>query len=278
VRPLKPGEVLEMLSGPRKETFEPSLWARGKLATEDAATGWIHIRDKEGIVYAEPDSKLYTCTAAIAMTDELDIKKCDVLKKLAVGDTITVEEGPIEVKESGVTRLKGKTTNDEKVGWITVKGSAGTVYAQPSKKHFTVVKELELRKTMSLGSETVRLLAEGDAIQILEGPKEEVYEPIKRVRVKASSDGAIGWVTIGATSVKRWYGVYRCSAAQPLHSACKVEGADALRDIAIGEQLEFHDGPVNEAGELRVKVKAKKDGSMGWATLIDGDGKRMLTC
>lgn len=277
VRFVKPGEMLEMLSGPRKETFEPSLWARGKVMSEDA-TGWFNIRDKEGNICAETDSKLYTCSAAIAMTDELDIKKCEVLKKLTVGELITVEEGPVEVKESGVTRLKGKTSEDDKVGWITVKGSAGTVYIQPSTKHYTIAKGVTLRKKMDSGSDSVRELTEGEVVKILEGPKEEAYEPVQRVEVKASSDGAIGWVTAGPASAKRWTGIYKCSTVEPLHSASTEEGSEVLRDLAAGELLELQDGPVQEGSELRVKVKAKKDKLVGWATLIDGSGKRMLTC
>jgi hypothetical protein len=277
VRLLKPGEILEMLSGPKKEAFEPSIWARAKLMSGDA-TGWFNISDKESNVYAETNSSLYTCSAAIAMTDELDIKKCEVLKKLAKGEVIIVEEGPVEVPESGVTRLKGKTSGDDKVGWITVKGSAGTVYVQPSTKHYTIVKEVALRKAMDSSSELVRELAEGDVMEILEGPKEEAYEPVQRVEIKASSDGATGWVTVGQASAKRWTGMYKCSTPEPLHSASKVEGAEVVRDLAAGELLEHQDGPVEQDSELRVKVKAKKDGVIGWATLIDGSGKRMLLC
>eukprot|EP00930_Biecheleria_cincta_P057710 TRINITY_DN4359_c0_g3_i1.p1 TRINITY_DN4359_c0_g3~~TRINITY_DN4359_c0_g3_i1.p1 ORF type:complete len:1928 (+),score=567.13 TRINITY_DN4359_c0_g3_i1:69-5852(+) len=276
VRLLKPGEILEMLSGPQKEAFEPSIWARGKVTSGDA-TGWFNIRARDSTVYAETDSKLYTCSATIALTDELDIKKCEVLKKLAIGDVIIVEEGPVEVPESGVTRLKGRTSGDDKVGWITVKGSAGTVYVEPSKKHYTIVKGVTLRKAMDSSSESVKELAVGDVMKILEGPKEETFEPVRRVEVKASSDGATGWVTVGPASVTRWTGMYKCSTPEPLHSACKEEGAEVLRDLTAGELLEHQEGPVEEGSELRVKVKAKKDGVIGWATLIDGKGKRILT-
>lgn len=72
--------------------------------------------------------------------------------------------------------------------------------------------------------------------------------------------------------------MYKCSTPKPLHSASKVEGAEVVRDLVAGELLEHQDGPVEEDSELRVKVKAKKDGVIGWATLIDGSGKRMLIC
>jgi len=276
VRSLKPLEVLEMMAGPKKETFEPAQKARGK-ALSDSATGWFTIRDKEGNVFAEAEGKFYTCTAAVAMTDNLDIKDCNVVKKLAVGELFAVEEGPTVEEGSGVTRVKGKSCEDEKVGWITVKGNAGTVYATASTKHYAVVKEVALQKTNAASSEQVRQLAEGEVVQVMEGPKSEVIQPVMRVQVKASSDGAVGWVTTGASIVKRWNGMLKASTATPLHSACQAEGAEVLRELAAGEMLEVQEGPVKEADEMRVKVKAKKDNLIGWATAIDSNNKRTLT-
>eukprot|EP00930_Biecheleria_cincta_P057709 TRINITY_DN4359_c0_g2_i1.p1 TRINITY_DN4359_c0_g2~~TRINITY_DN4359_c0_g2_i1.p1 ORF type:complete len:2005 (+),score=603.41 TRINITY_DN4359_c0_g2_i1:55-6069(+) len=276
VRSLKPGEVLEMLAGPQKETFEPSLKAKGK-ALSDSAVGWFDIRDKEGTIFAEAEGKFYTCTSSVAMTDNLDIKDCNVVKKLAVGELFAVEEGPVDEPGSGVSRVKGKSCEDDKVGWITIKGNAGTVYAKASVKHYAVVKEIPLRKEKTADAETVRQLVEGEVLNVLEGPKSETHQPVMRVKVKASSDGAIGWVSTGASIVKRWNGNYKCSAATPLQSACKADGAELLRELAASEVLELQDGPVAEGDEMRIKVKAKKDGLIGWATLIDSTGKRLFS-
>ena len=38
-----------------------------------------------------------------------------MVKKLQVGELFAVEEGPVKQEESGVTRVKGKTLQDEKV-------------------------------------------------------------------------------------------------------------------------------------------------------------------
>ena len=60
-----------------------------------------------------------------------------------------------------------------------------------------------------------------------------------RVQVKARTDGAAGWVTISPTAVKRWTGIYKCAAALPLQSSCKVEGAEELRSLTVREMLEI---------------------------------------
>ncbi len=72
VRKLKPGEVLELLKGPVKETFEPGLRASAK-ALDDDVKGGFNIRDKD-TVYAEPAGKMWTVSAAAAVKDNEDIK------------------------------------------------------------------------------------------------------------------------------------------------------------------------------------------------------------
>jgi len=201
VRMLPSGEVLEMLEGPKKETFPPGLRAKCQ-ALSDKATGWFSIRDKQGNTFAD-ENKYYTCVSSVAITDNFDIKDCKVVKKLSVGDLFVVEEGPVVQEESGVTRVKAKTMEDNQEGWVTVKGNAGTSYAAASKAHYAIVKEVKLQKTMASSSEEVRVLSPGEAVKVIEGPKEEVHQAAMRVKVKATSDGSVGWVTVLPSSVKR---------------------------------------------------------------------------
>lgn len=84
-----------------------------------------------------------------------------------------------------------------------------------------------------------------------------------------ASDGATGWVTATPTGAKKWSGSFRSQAAQTLQSTCKVDGAEAVREVAMGETFELVQGPVDEDGVMRMKGKAKKDGATGWLTIID---------
>ena len=106
------------------------------------------------------------------MTDNFDIKDGNVVKKLALGELFAVEEGPVVEEGSGVTRVKGKSCADEKVGWITIKGNAGTVYATASMKHCAVVKGVPLLKSAMAGSE--QELAESEVLHVLANlPKQQ---------------------------------------------------------------------------------------------------------
>eukprot|EP00933_Yihiella_yeosuensis_P078904 TRINITY_DN9088_c1_g1_i3.p1 TRINITY_DN9088_c1_g1~~TRINITY_DN9088_c1_g1_i3.p1 ORF type:complete len:1246 (+),score=343.19 TRINITY_DN9088_c1_g1_i3:498-3740(+) len=279
VRSLKFGEVLEVIEGPRKQHFGSGLRGRGK-AESDGATGWFTIRDRSGKTAAESSSKIWTCSQSVAMTDELDIKASKVLKKLVAGDILTVEEGPVDEPVNGISRIRGRTS-DDKTGWVTVKGNAGTVFAKPSDTHFVVSKEQPLQKAMSSNSvEAVRKLEVGETILLLEGPKEESFKEETLLKVKANSDGAVGWVSLqgAGASVKPWSGDYKCLVATPLQSQCKAEDAVEVRQVAVQEVLELLDGPVKEGDELRMRARAKKDGVTGWISIIDASGKRRLAC
>lgn len=275
VKMLKTGEVLEMLEGPKKETFPPGLRAKGKAMGEDGTAGWFSIRDRQGTVFAEAEGKFYTCVATVAMTDNFDVKDCQVVKKLVVGELFAVEEGPKVQEEAGLTRVKGKTLADDKVGWVTIKGNAGTTYASASKTHYAIVKEVKLQKAMAGNSEVLRTLQPGEAVQVTE-TKEEATQPSVRVKVKAM-DGTSGWITVLSGQVRKWTGIYKCVAATKMQSSCKAEGAEVVREIAVHEGLELLDGPVEEAGDLRMRAKAKKDNAEGWVTIRDASGKRLMS-
>mmetsp|Transcript_122056 Transcript_122056/g.390344 ORF Transcript_122056/g.390344 Transcript_122056/m.390344 type:complete len:607 (-) Transcript_122056:90-1910(-) len=277
VRGLKADEVLELVEGPRKETYEPGLRVKGK-AILDGAIGWFTARDKMGTVFAEADSKYYSCTSSVAMTDNMDIKDCKVVRKLAVGELFTVEEGPIKVEDAGITRVKGKSVKDDAIGWITLKGNAGTVYAEASSKHFCILQDVPMTKLFPSAApgEEVRVLAKGEAMQVLEGPKQETYLAETRVKCKAASDGAAGWITLKKDNTKPWTPYYKCKAAAPMHDAAAAEGATVVREIEVGEAFELVEGPLAQGEELRMKGRAEKDGKVGWVTIKDKEGKRFF--
>merc|ERR1712039_8777 len=93
--------------------------------------------------------------------------------KLLQGEIFLLSEEPVEDTESGITRAKGKALKDDKEGWITLKGNAGTPYAQASTKHYTITDETSFQKAFSSDSEIVRPLEVGEAMLLLDDPKED---------------------------------------------------------------------------------------------------------
>lgn len=68
----------------------------------------------------------YTIATPVVMTDAPDIKNCNKIRKLNQGEIFTTLEEPEVHKASGFTRLHGKAVRDDKEGWITLIGIAGT--------------------------------------------------------------------------------------------------------------------------------------------------------
>lgn len=145
VRQAKAGEIFEVLEGPRKIESRPVLRAKGK-ALKDGAVGFFDVRDGLGVERAAV-ADFHACVAQVAMTDDLDMKKGKVVRKLAVGEVFSILEGPVESGDSGsMLRVRGRALKDGQEGWITPRGNAGSVYTQESTKHYRMSKETPLEK------------------------------------------------------------------------------------------------------------------------------------
>merc|ERR1712232_1095056 len=130
-------------------------------------------------------------------------------------------------------------------------------------------------KKYSPEGDVVRKVEVGEAFQVLEGPKEEKAPPEFRVKVRATGDGAEGWVS--KSCVKTWSPDYKVWHSTPLQDTRGVtEPTKIIRELEKGEHLEYLEGPFEEGQELRIKCKAKKDGVIGWGTLKDEKGVRRL--
>merc|ERR1712187_288504 len=279
LRTLKDHEIVELIEGPKKEEFPDIKRAKVKVS-KDNAIGWVTLVDRLGTTYAETNKKLYVCNQSIALTDSQDIVKCKVVRKLAVGEFFEISGDVVVDGDSGVSRVEGKALKDDKTGWITTKGNAGTMYAEPTTKYFTVKSEVNLEKRMqTAGAEAIRKLEVGETRQVLEAPKVEKVPHDMRVKVRCLSDKQVGWVQLKG-ALKNWTGIYKCMSKVNLEETqAGGEGATVVKELLPGESLEHIEGP-HEVGEeaktLRLKCKSMKDGSVGWVTLKDAAGKKYI--
>jgi chromosome segregation ATPase len=276
IRTLKAEEIVEILEGPCTETLQPAKRVKVK-ASSDGKIGYVTITDQHGEEFVEKDSKVYTCTATCAITDVFDITTCKVIKKMAVNDVFTITEGPVSEESSGVSRVKGKSNKDDTEGWVTVTGNAGTVFAKLNDKLMTVKKEVALLQKFGTDSPTVRMLAADESLEVLEPAKEEKVQPVERIKIRAASDGAVGWVTTkgAGTYLRKWTPTYKVLKNTSL---CTTKGLieSVVREIANGEILQHTEGPVEVDGSMWVRGKMKKDGASGWALMKDEKGAKCL--
>ena len=181
---------------------------------------------------------------------------------------------------TGVFRVRGQSTKDNMTGWVTIKGNAGTVYAEENKQVYTVLRSVAFQRKFQSDSEAVRALAKDEAVELIEGPKEERSDALVRVKGRAVSDGAIGWVTMKDRFLRPWSQYYRCTNATVINDALAVKNAVTIRKLEVGETVEVIEGPILESSldVMRVRARADLDGVVGWVTLKGNQGTPFLVC
>lgn len=254
---LKLGEVVELLQGPDR-TSSNIKRARCK-ALSDQASGWFTLVDKFGTAYAEKLPNLYKCASAVAMTEELDIES-KVIGRLAKGTCLMPEGDPSTDPKGGLQRLFGRIVGSGSVGWVTVKGNAGTVFLEACQNHYAILQPTSLEKSREMQVDEV--------VQVLE-VKEETSPNEQRMKVRNLTRGHSGWISLNPKFMKPWSKQYTARVSQSLK-----DGTEVLREVAKGEQFQALGLPKSEDGMMKVRVKAKKDGIAG--SLLVHDKQQLL--
>jgi len=273
VRRLRPGQVVEVLEGSRRETAQQYIRVRGK-AVKDGKEGWVSLQEplgeKECCIEA---TKVLVCKQSTALTTNFDISDSKSVRKLLAGEVLKVlEEGKQDEKRS-LFRAKVQTHSDGKEGWVTLKGNQGTSFVEESTTHYVVARSVSLESAFKSGSPAVRSLEVSEIFEMLDGPKTEKKEGEQRMRVRSLSDGSEGWFTFTKTCVL-WSPRYRCLKSTDLSDCLDAGKSTLLRKLVLGELVEALDVPELDAasGLVRVRVRAEKDNAVGFATVRESEG------
>jgi len=273
---MQPGEVLEVLQGPQRESSVEFQRVRG-IAGSDTRQGWVTLKDSSGNANLEL-TKLIVCRQSIAITTTFDITEGKALRKLSVGEALEIVEGPQEDSVRSLTRVKARSKTDGKEGWVTVRGNQGTCYAEETDKHYICIRETSLQKSFCTDSPPLRTLEKGEVIEVNEGPKTETKEGNKRVKVRKLPDGTEGWFTLTSKNMQPWSAQYECDASTALTAEYNLKDSKTLRKLDAGERLEALAPPTLEksAGMMRVRVRTVKDSLVGFSTVRGNQGTVFL--
>lgn len=140
------------------------------------------------------------------------------------------------------------------------------------------------------GGKTLRKLTVGELVEVLEPGSVDQAVDLPRVRCRTLVDGIEGWVTLRGNQgtsflescPKPFYSLFDESALTVAFDGSSEE----KRKAHIGEVMELLAGPKKEASQdvERVRIKAAKDGKLGWITMKDAAGvqpleaKKLLVC
>jgi len=140
----------------------------------------------------------YKCVKGTVLNEDISIKSKTV-RRLEVGEVLEALEGPSKEQGVGVQRVRCQCVQDEAIGWATIAGNQGTPFLEPGGNFYTVVKETLLTDDLSVqDSRTVRRLAKGEVIEVVEFHKKDASVDVKRIKGKAKLDGAMGWITVAS--------------------------------------------------------------------------------
>jgi len=219
------------------------------------------------------------CSNAIAITTALSVKHSSTLRRLEIGEVVSVLEGPSCDEELGMLRVRCRALSDGVAGWITKKGNHGKVFLQECAKPCLVVVQPAAFQDnfLSDDSQEIRILRPAEVLELLEGPRPETPFGIARVRAKACTDGAAGWFTLtgsrGEVHARVDMSYYKCTGVIALTDGESIKESKVLRKVSVGETLLCLEGPSQDAsGTLRIKARALEDGAEGWVTVRGNAG------
>lgn len=118
LRRLEDGELVKSFGLPVKDDVT-GLSRLHCQAERDGTEGWVSLASNNGATFLEQYSTFQSCIKETVMTDSLPMKSKPI-KRLLKEEVIEVLEFPTLDSSSGAIRLKGKTVNGGKSGWINI--------------------------------------------------------------------------------------------------------------------------------------------------------------
>jgi len=138
------------------------------------------------------------------ITEGKDIKDSKTIRRLEVGETVEVLEGPIKDGTVDIERVHVKVLKDDLTGWVTISGNKGTAYLEEGGHLFKCMKETIFTPEFELESsaedsrklkDTTRKLKVGEVLEVYEWPRAQEKTGLTRMRARCRSDRKIGWAT-----------------------------------------------------------------------------------
>merc|ERR1712107_341660 len=116
------------LENPRRDEDAGVMRVRCRCVA-DGALGWVTLTGNQGTIFLEPGGNFYVVVKPTACTEGLSVSSPSI-RELRSGEIIEVHEFEKRYTLGAVTRIKGKVKSDGIVGWITVRGTQDTVFAE----------------------------------------------------------------------------------------------------------------------------------------------------
>jgi len=186
--------ICSKLVAPKEETID--------ISEEEVSRLFAHLgEDGTSTITKEPFLRflrtyMKVVVRDLALTDNKCLAQGTEVRKLGAREVVEVLQGPMREETAGVMRVEVRAFKDGATGWITALGDEGSVFCKQGGSFFKVIKETVLTESMDAGvGSSNRKLRNGEVLELLEFPQKEEKSGLMRMKAKARTDGAVGWVT-----------------------------------------------------------------------------------
>merc|ERR1711865_1366241 len=137
------------------------------------------------------------------VTEALEIKS-KTLRRLELGDVVTVLEGPVSEGTVDVSRARVLVMKDDLEAWVTVSGNQGTPFLVEGGGQFRVIKETVLTDSFDPAAtqeetrklkQTTQKLKVGELVDVYEWPRKEEPSGLIRMKCRTHKPVQVGWAT-----------------------------------------------------------------------------------
>jgi len=214
----------------------------------------------------------YVCMKKAELQDKLECAGASTLRTLERDELVEVLEAPTQQLRAPAVRAKVEALSDGTQGFLTVRDPEGIVLAEQG-NFMRCVASVAMTSSLDIKKgKTLRKLAEGELVEVLEGPLQDGDSTIARFRGRALEDGKDGWVTpkgnAGSTFMAESTKHYIVRSFAFLEKQA-MPGCTVIRELAVGEVVAILAGPKEVKVEpiFRARCRVISDDMEGWFTL-----------
>lgn len=264
----------------KEEEFEPQEVAEEEQAEPEkpVQVAALEEADSEAV---EESNATNNVPVAVAALDQEAAGRLQAIQAIMLQATPKPKPKPKPVVKAELTAEELKSLFRNLLEPHEVKISR-EVFLRIVKAYYKVVKETPMTEKLEVnGSQTVHQLKVGEILEMLEGPEKETSLKVFRARGKVVGDenDKEGWVTIagnqGTIFLQEGGHLWKVLRQSELSETMEdTQPKAGVRKVKEGEVLEVLTWPRKdeESGLMRLRVRAKMDGVIGWMTQISKDG------
>jgi len=189
LRKLEVGEICEQLGEPQQD-LKRKLCRVNIRAKSDGREGWATMKGNQGTQYMAESTSHYACTRAVPLEKEIASGE-EALRPIAEGELFEVLEGPCMEAKRGALLARGRALEGGDEGWFSVAEEM-----RPWSSQHRCVKAADLRDSAEAKAAVLRSLKEGELLEALEPPRQGAAHGALSLRVRAETDGAVGFAPV----------------------------------------------------------------------------------